>query len=84
MARGDGARFLQARLQVLHQTPAGICPVGTSDRRLLALGRHCKSSAEVTHMLADGMAAVAAISDNPQKHVRQAREQWRSLGDLRG
>jgi hypothetical protein len=35
-------------------------------------------------MLADGMAAVAAISDNPQKHVRQAREQWRSLGNLRG
>ncbi len=82
IAGGYGAPLLQSRPETLDAVAVVVDRLRAGDRSLVAAGRDGRTHAEAPGVLAEGMAAVAAVGHHPHRHAGQAREQRHGVGQF--
>ena len=78
----DGPPFFEPSPEPLDPVSVEINPVRTGDGGLIAAGGNGWSGSEVSDLLAEFMAAVAPIGDDPSGNARQAPQQRQGLRKL--
>src|SRR5690606_27527322 len=74
--------LLQPRPEALDAVAVVVDRREAGDGRLVAAGRDSRARTEIPDVLAEGLAAVAAVGDDPDRHTGQTGEQRHGLGQL--